>query len=122
MPRLVQKPLAMVSIDYPPGFTEVTFPVVKALIDDARADYFEYLPPCGWIVCYKPSAAARAQALVARVHALRESDARFKGIGAATRTGCVVYERSFWGRVRSLPLGDWVNAVMRDAAADARDE
>ena len=121
MPKATSKPLAMVAIEFPPGFTEITFPIIKALIDDVRAAHTAYLPPKTWLLCFKPAAAARAEGVVARVRELRARDARFGAIGAAARTGEVVYETDFWGRVRSEPMGDEANAVLRAAAADAGD-
>jgi hypothetical protein len=119
MGRSDHKQLSIVVIDYPLGFAADTFEVVQTLVHDARAAYLVFLQPGTWLLCFKPTKTARAEAVVARVHELRETDARFKAIGAATQICNVVYKSDFWGRVRSLPLGADVNAVSRQAAADA---
>ena len=119
MVKAVQKPLAMVAINFPPGFTKETFTPVKSLIVAARAAYFEYIPPTTWLLCFKPGKIALAESLVATVRELRRRDGCFAAIGAAARVGIVVYESDFFGRVRSLPLGDEVNFVLRAASADA---
>ncbi|MDB5319454.1 MAG: hypothetical protein JWN40_1085 [Phycisphaerales bacterium] len=121
MGKVVGKHLAMVALDYPSGFTESTFPLVRSLINSAGAAYAEYLPPTGWLVCFRPEKASRADLLVARIRELRERDERFAAIGAAAHTGHVFYRTDFWGRIRSLPLGDQVNVVLRAATANASD-
>ena len=83
MGKAVCKPLAMVAINYPPGFTETTFPLVQSLISGARAAYAEYLPPAGWLIYFKRPNAALAELLVARIRELRQRDERFAAIGAA---------------------------------------
>jgi hypothetical protein len=122
MGKVVGKHLAMVALHYPPGFNETSFPLVRSLINGARAAYAEYLPPTGWLVCFKADKASLAELLVARIRELRERDDRFAAIGTAAHTGYVCYKTDFWGRVRSLPLGDQVNVVLRAAAADASGE
>jgi class 3 adenylate cyclase len=122
MGKGVRQPLAIVAINYPPGFTETTFPLIQSLISRTRSAYAEYLPPATWLIYFKPRAAALAESLVAKIRELRAHDERFAAIGAAAHTGHVFYETGFWGRIKSPPLGDQVNVVLRAAAANAGTE
>lgn len=115
----VEKPLAMAAVHYPPGFTIETFRLIKSLISAKQPAYSEYVPPTTWAVFFEPDAIATAESLVAAVHELRDRDTRFASIGAAARVGVVIYEADIHGRIRSCPLGDEVNLVLRAARADS---
>jgi hypothetical protein len=115
----LEKPLAIAAVHYPPGFTIETFRLIKSLISAKQPAYSEYVPPTTWAVFFQPDAIATAESLVAAVHELRDRDTRFAPIGAAARVGVVIYEADTHGRIRTCPLGDEVNLVLRAARADA---
>ncbi|QOV87916.1 hypothetical protein [Humisphaera borealis] len=110
----------MVAIQYPPGLDNDTFPALKAIVSTARSDYSEYVPPSCWILFFKPKKLARAEAVVVAVRELRQRDERFRVIGVALHAGVVIYESDYLGRIRSTPLGDEVNVVLRAARSDAQ--
>src|SRR5262245_7123036 len=117
--KAVIGPLTIVAIKSAQGFTEHTFPAVRAIVEAARPDFMEYLPPMGFFVCFKPKSASRANSLIANVQELRRRPGQFSDIGAGSAAGKVVYERDWLRRIRSQPLGAVVNQAFRAAEAEA---
>jgi class 3 adenylate cyclase len=101
------------------GLDESTLPPLVALIDSSSPDYRKLLTPRGIAAFFVASAAAaqRADELVAAAEQLRSSNSRFAGLGIGISSGDMVADFSWFGRVRSAPLGAVANEASRLASS-----
>jgi hypothetical protein len=89
------------------GFDETTFPPLIALMDSASPDYRRLMVPRGFTAYFlaSPAGARRAERLVAQADELRTNDAHFKSLGIGISTGEMIADFTWFGRLRSEPLG-----------------
>ena len=105
------------------GFDETTLPPLVALIESASPDYRQVLTPRGVAAFFIASSAAaqRAGHLVVAAEHLRSSDSRFETLGIGISSGEMIADFSWFGRLRSVPLGTVANEASRlvSSAPDA---
>jgi class 3 adenylate cyclase len=105
------------------GFDETTLPPLVALIASAWPDYREVIVPRGVAAFFIASAGAaqRADQLVTAAEQLRTSDSRFESLGIGISSGEMVADFTWFGRLRSAPLGTVANEASRlvSSAPDA---
>ena len=97
------------------GFGERTLPPLLALVDSVSPDYREVLPPRGIAAFFIASsvAAQKEDQLVTAAEQLRSSDSRFESLGIGISSGGMIADFSWFGRVRSMPLGTVANDASR---------
>jgi len=101
------------------GFDEITLPPLVALMDSSSPDYRQLLTPRGVAAFFVASTAAaqRADELVAAAEQLRSSDSRFESLGIGISSGDMIADFSWFGRLRSPPLGTVANEASRLASS-----
>jgi class 3 adenylate cyclase len=97
------------------GFDETTLPPLVDLMDSASPDYRQLLSPRGVAGYFVASSAAveRADQLIAAAEQLRQSSTRFETLGIGISSGEMIADFSWFGRLRSAPLGTVANEASR---------
>jgi class 3 adenylate cyclase len=105
------------------GFDETSLPPLVDLIDSASPNFRQLLVPRGVAGYFVASAAAaeRADRVVAAAEQLRQPGTPFERLGIGISAGEMIADFTWFGRLRSAPLGTVANEASRlvSSAPDA---
>ena len=113
----VSKSIIVIVLNHDYGFDEYNYPVLKALVESFKPDYWEFLNP-GTISVYffnTTKNATKADKLVRKAKEAIVHDDRLREISIGVATGEMIVELTWRGKIKKAPLGKTWNEARKRA-------
>ena len=113
----VSKSIIVIVLNHEVGIDEYNYPVLKALVESFKPDYWEFMQPDTMSIYFfnTTANATKANALVKKVKEQIAIDDRLRGIRIGTATGEMIVEVTWRGKMKKAPLGKTWNEARKRA-------